>query len=286
MGKSYFIVGGDARQCAMRDLLCAQGQEVASFGLERDDRLDAKRIARLAQAEIVLLPLPAADEHGNLRAPYMNNAVPMELVWPLLHREQIVFGGMLSERLLKDAAKYDIAPVDYQLDEAFVLHNAHITAECAVHLTVQKLQDVLRGKRCLVLGYGRIGKFLARLLACSGCAVTVAVRRREVLTQAELDGYKTCDLRMLPAATTDADIIYNTIPHLVADRAVLGAIPKTCFCMDLASQPGGFDYGAAEEMGIQVLRAKGLPGAMAPKAAGKAILRVVERIMAEKEGKI
>ena len=49
--------------------------------------------------------------------------------------------------------------------------------------------------------------------------------------------------------------------------------------LELASAPGGFDEALCRECGLTLLRAPGLPGKCAPKAAGEAIAGAVMRIL-------
>ncbi len=58
---------------------------------------------------------------------------------------------------------------------------------------------------------------------------------------------------------------------------------KSALCIDLASKPGGVDFGAAEDLGIQTIWALGLPGKVAPESAGAAILDTVFQILTEQE---
>ena len=44
----------------------------------------------------------------------------MEMLWSLLHPQQKIFGGMLSEALLRSAAEYNLLPIDYYKREEFV----------------------------------------------------------------------------------------------------------------------------------------------------------------------
>ena len=72
-------------------------------------------------------------------------------------------------------------------------------------------------------------------------------------------------------------------PHLISDRRYLNCLKKTCLCIDLASKPGGIDFGAAESLGIETIWALGLPGKVASESAGAAILDTVFQILTEQE---
>ena len=67
--------------------------------------------------------------------------------------------------------------LDYSDDEAFLCENAYITAQCALKLTLDNIDTVLFGKRALIVGYGRIGKYLAAMIRAH-CAVIYAFSQR------------------------------------------------------------------------------------------------------------
>ena len=283
MKKTFFVAGGDARQKTVVRLLQERGCTVNHFGLAPDERPTPRSAAMMQQADVVLLPLPAEGRAGVLNAPLLREEVPLETLWPFLRPEQKIFGGRLSEQLLNDAAAHGLTLTDYFKREDFVLRNAYITAEGAVQRTMEQLRCTVRDTRCLVLGYGRIGKFLARLLRGFGAEVTVAARNSRALAQAQLDGCHSCMLTELKSVLPWCDVIYNTVPHMILDRELLRKVPEHCFCMDLASVPGGIDLPAAEKLGLNTLWASGLPGKTAPESAGKAVLDTIMQILKEQE---
>lgn len=282
MKQTFFVAGGDSRQAAAAELLHARGYAAAVFGLERGAHLTPETAARMGSADVVLLPLPAADG-GFLNAPAMEKKLPMETLWPLLQPRQKIFGGMLSEELLRSAAEYGLRPIDYFKREEFVLRNAYITAEGALELTMDRLPRTIRGTACLVIGYGRIGKFLARLLCALGAEVTVAARQGKDVVQAQLDGCRGCSLAQLAHILPRCGVVYNTVPHLILDRTLLERMDRRCLCIDLASKPGGVDRAAARELGLSAEWALSLPGKLAPASAGEAILETVFQILKEQE---
>ena len=73
---------------------------------------------------------------------------------------------------LKGARLYDYAARD-----DFAVLNAVPTAEGAIACAMSAYEGTIAGSSCLVTGYGRIGKVLARLLKAVGSRVTVSARR-------------------------------------------------------------------------------------------------------------
>jgi len=170
--------------------------------------------------------------------------------------------------------KYFLGRVlDYSDSESFLLDNAYVTAQCAIKLTFEHTDFSLRGKRALVLGYGRIGKYLASMLKSLGAVVFVFARREEARNDARKDGFIPCELSELNGCAPD--LVYNTVPHKIVDKETSDKLLKRALIMDLASSPGGF---FDEEV---AMKASALPGKLMPESAGKAIFNYVSSVLSQ-----
>jgi dipicolinate synthase subunit A len=92
-------------------------------------------------------------------------------------------------------------------------------------------------------------------------------------------GIQAFDTSELKDHVKNADLIFNTVPALIIDSAVLANVPHDVVIIDLASKPGGVDYPFAEKRGIKAILAPSLPGIVAPKTAGQILARTITRIM-------
>lgn len=183
----------------------------------------------------------------------------------------------LRERLLADGHTLTaengiiLAPpaekrgVPYWNDPVYIVENAALTAEGAAELVMRRLPGAVLGASILIVGYGRIGSMLADRLALLGASVTVAARRPESRAEARARGHRAVDVTELPA---DPDAVINTVPAPILSGDFGGAL-----CVELASAPGGWaDF-------TPVLRAHGLPGLYAPRAAADVMADAVYRVM-------
>ena len=155
-----------------------------------------------------------------------------------------------------------------------------LTAEGAVQMAMEELPVTVHGARCLVTGYGRIGKALSRLLWVMGAQVTVAARRFAEQSLARTQGCAVIDIASLPDAG-DFDVIFNTVPAMLFDRQLLRRLEKNTLLIDLASRPGGVDFNAAAELQIKTVWALSLPGRVAPKTAGGIIKDTILNMVRE-----
>ncbi len=177
----------------------------------------------------------------------------MQEVLEALSPTATIIGGNLPRDLMGGRPYIDLLQ-----DEEYVCQNAHITAHCAMALAAEHLDTTFRACRCLIIGWGRIGKCLAEVMRRLDAEVTVAVRNPRDRAILEALGYNTVSI--LQIDPTACDLIFNTAPQLILPDCKGSALK-----IDLASKPG--------ITGPDVLWARGLPGKMAPAAAGRQMAR-------------
>ncbi|MGB9803578.1 NAD(P)-dependent oxidoreductase, partial [Desulfofundulus sp.] len=166
------------------------------------------------------------------------------------------------------------------IDEVAIL-NSIPSAEGAIQVAMEKLPITIHGSNSIVLGFGRTGTTLARMLRALGSRTVVVARNPAQRARAFEMGLETADLPELPVIAAGADVIFNTIPALVLDERVLLQVRPGTLILDLASSPGGTDFEVARQLGITALLLPGLPGRVAPRTAGEILARVVPRLLAE-----
>lgn len=194
----------------------------------------------------LLLPIPSFTPDGKIKG-----GSDLDEVLGILPKNITVIGGNLNHPGLLEYNTLDLLQ-----DPFYLAENADITAHCAVKLAIEKLPVTLKNCPALVIGWGRIGKCLATLLARIGATVTVAARKeadRAILTAL---GYRTSDIDNL--ITSQYRVIFNTVPSMI-----LPNIPGKGLKIDLASSRG---LG-----GKDVIWARGLPNSDAPESSGKLI---------------
>ena len=161
-----------------------------------------------------------------------------------------------------------------------MIPNALLTAEGAVSIALKEYGKSIFSSRCLVVGFGRIGKILAKLLKNMGAKVTVSARSVKDVSLAKISGFETTNVSKI-SEKADFDLIFNTVPALVLNEGVLGYLSSARMIIDLASSPGGTDKLAAEGLGIKLIPALGIPGKCFPEAAGEIIADVIYKMIEE-----
>lgn len=279
---NFWVMGGDQRQAALAKLLEEDGHTVHTFGLEGAEGLVSEASAEEAvRADCVVLPLPAAGEGGRLNAPLSEREISLEQVLDSLRPGQLVCAGMVKGPLAALAEERGLVLRDYFAREELAVANAVPTAEGAVELALEELPITLHKARCLVIGYGRVGRVLAHRLGALGARVSVAARSHEQLAWAEVWGYATEHTARLTPWLCGYDLVVNTVPARVLGEAQLGALKPGALVLDLASKPGGVDFEAAARLGVRAIWALSLPGKVAPVSSGAYIKTTVYHIMEE-----
>ena len=183
--------------------------------------------------------------------------------------------GVLAGTLVASAALILLAMqgIDLLKDARYLAENAAITADCAIRLAGQGLKTVFRDLPILVIGWGRIGKCLAAQLRGLGADVTVAARKDADRAMLAALGYQAIPIEGLETCLPRYRIVFNTVPSEVISQQQVRHCRRDCMRIDLASVRG--------IAGEDVLWARGLPGTMAPEAAGRLIGSTALRLARE-----
>ncbi|MDA8228270.1 MAG: dipicolinate synthase subunit DpsA, partial [Desulfitobacterium hafniense] len=164
------------------------------------------------------------------------------------------------------------------LDELAIL-NSIPSAEGAIQMAMESTNITIHGSQCFVLGLGRSGWTLARMLNGMGARVTGVARKQPDLARASEMGLRPVHFSDLEDEISKAEIIFNTVPKLILDRVMLEKVAREAVIIDLASIPGGTDFDFAQTLGITARLAPGLPGIVAPKSAGRILAQVYPQLI-------
>jgi len=285
----FAVIGGDMRSARLAELLAADGHICSAYAL--DKMLMDGGVTHYAEiseavlgADCVILPLPVSLKEGFLNAPLSTSSHMLTGVFSALPKDAVICGGRIDEHTAHISDRAGITVVDYFAREELAVANAAAAAEGAVQLLFEELPVTLAGTKCLIIGFGRIGKLLARKLSPLGVDVAVSARRHADFAWIKACGYRVEDTRLLDGRLSDFDVIVNTVPARILGEHRLRQIKSDCLCLDLASKPGGIDFTAAARLQVKAIWALGLPGEVAPVTSGLAIRDTIYNILKERKG--
>lgn len=282
----FAVVGGDARQIQLAALLAEGGHDVYAFALDRAEPLGdvicGGDISRLSEKfDCVVLPIPLRADEEHLNAPLSSYQYLIDDIFSVLPTGQTVIAGKVDNSLFAKAGRSGIRLYDYLEREDFTVMNSIPTAEGAIEVAMRELDETLNRKKCLVIGFGHIGKLLCHYLAGLGVRVTASARKFGDLAWISAYGYNAIETAFVKNSLSEFDIIFNTVPALVLDEDALKRIKPAALVCDLASKPGGVDFNVAKQLGIHTVWALSLPGKCAPMSAAAAMRDTIYNILDE-----
>ncbi len=290
MYKTVSIIGGDLRIVNLIELLAKDDFLVYTYGLENSEDLieceNVKKCASITElvgsSEIIIGPQPMMNDQENISAPFAEEKIPIdELISEMSNKNKIFLAGKISETVEEKLKEGNIKSIDLLKREELVVLNTIATAEGTIQLAMENTQKTIHGSNILIMGFGRVGKVLAKMLDGIGAKVSCEARKNSDIAWIKAYGYNPVHLSELDTVLGDYDIIINTIPFQILDENRLKYVKKECTILDLSSTPGGVDRNAARRMGLKLIWALSLPGKVAPMTSAEFIKETLHHILKE-----
>ena len=139
----------------------------------------------------------------------------------------------------------------------------------------------MHDSNAMVIGYGRVGTVLCRMLAGIGAKVSVVVNTRHCLAAAKSCGHEAICFSKMNDHLSRMDVIYNTVPEILLDKNNMHFIKEKTLIIDLASPPYGVDVTAGRDLGLKILFSGSLPGKVAPVTTASYMLSTINQIIEE-----
>ncbi len=283
--ETFTVVGGDLRYVYLAGQLAEDGYKVIAVGFDNADLppcvagcTDVSQAIALGDA--VILPMPVSTDGKTVNAPFSRGCMPLEQIYAAVEPTKPVFGGAVTAEIAAAFERRGVSLYDILEREELTVANAVPTAEGALQLALEELPVTIDGAAVLIVGYGRIGKVLARMLTALGASVTVAARK-----PADREWARIAGCRAVPTTALERvgafDVVFNTAPTLLLTRAVLETMAPRTLLIDLASRPGGIDFDAAANLHLKTIWALSLPGRVAPKTAAHILAKTIGGIVEE-----
>lgn len=283
------IVGGDLRSIVCAKKLAGMGFECAIFGFSAyvGDFGGVTKTADLQSAirdaKAVILPVPVSCDGKHLNCPFCCSEIALNDVFSMICPETTILAGHICQKVNALVAKYELKIIDYSNRDEFKIANAIPTAEGAIAIAINETPKTIHNSRCLVIGYGRIGKILCNYLNALGAKVTASARKYSDFAWIKANNCTPVNTEEITKIAHEYDIIFNTVPTMIIGKQALSDISKNTLILDLASKPGGVDFDAAKELGLNVIWALSLPGKSAPVSSGEIMCDSIINILKEEK---
>ena len=276
MSTNFAIIGGDLRIIKLAKMLAKDGNKVYTYGLEKAEELKneeniifCEKINKAISehVEVVIGPIPFSSNGININAPFSYKEISIRELMHVLNAKILIAGSITPD-------VYDMAN-----DEYIEIIDVMKREELAVLNTITN--KIIHGSNVLILGFGRIGKVLARKMTGLSAKVTCAARKDEDLAWIKAYGHMATNINFLGENLSQYDIIINTVPHLILTEERMEYVKKECLLIDLASNPGGIDKKTAKDRNLKLIWALALPGKVAPVTTAEFIKYTIYNILKE-----
>ena len=279
MSKNLGILGGDLRIIFLSNLLAKEGYNIYTYGIESYN-INIKKCKTIEEiskiCNIVISGIPFSKDGILVNSPFSDDKIKVDTVLEVLKNKTLI-AGAIKQEIKEKAHESKINVVDIMDDESFTILNVIPTVEGAIQIAMENTDFTIHNSKCLVLGFGRIGKLLSNQLSKMGAKVSCMARKDKDLTWIKAYQYKEIHIDNLDKNLNKYDIIFNTVPSLIIDEQKLNLLKDTnTLIIELASKPGGIDASKAKEYNIKVIEAQGLPGKVAPLTSAKYIKETLE----------
>lgn len=288
MKYKFAIIGGDLRIIKLAEMLANEENEIYVYGLEKAEDIKNKpniiqcdSIKKAIQnVEIVIGPIPFSSNGNTINAPFSDKEITIREMMHVINAKVLIAGGITPEVYGMANDEY-IEIIDIMKREELAVLNTIATAEGTIQIAIENTNKILHGSEVLILGFGRIGKVLARKLAGLAVKVTCAARKDEDLAWIQAYGHKATNINAIGENLSEYDIIINTVPHMILTEERLQYVKNDCLLIDLASNPGGIDKKAVKDKKLKFVWALSLPGKVAPTTSAEFIKDTIYNIVKE-----
>lgn len=256
----FYILGTDKRSINIRKMYEEENKVVKDF----------------KEADYIISPTPFTKDKKYVTGTDIECGEIINMC-----KNKILFSGALPIYIKEQLDKENIKYYDLMDYDDIAILNAVPTAEGAVKIAIEKTDITLCDSNVLVLGFGRIGKVLTKMLLGLGANVYCEARKEKDLAQIRAMGYNEIDLKELEDYLPEFDYIFNTVPYMIMDKNRLDLVKKDVCIIDLASSPGGVDFEYAKEKNINASLELALPARVAPKSAAIYFKQKIDKIIQE-----
>lgn len=286
MEKAITVIGGDLRIVKLIEMLDKDGYTVYTYGLENSEELlnlDSVEMCptleeAIKNSKVIVGPVPLSSDRRRLSTPFGRNSVELTDFTSAIKGKYLIAGNIgIKDELDAKGIQY----TDLLKREEFSVLNTIATAEGTIQIAMEETQRTLHGSNVLVMGFGRIGKVLAKMLNGIGAKVYCEARKNEDISWIKAYGYNPIHLNDLDENLGKFEIIINTIPFQLLEGKRLDLIKKDAVIIDLASNPGGVDRKAAREKKLKVIWALSLPAKVAPLTSAEFIKETLYHVLKE-----
>ena len=218
---------------------------------------------------LILLPIPTTRDGIFVTG----TDLTLEKMLSDLELGTLVAGYGIPDNIKKEAENAGVFVYDAAYDEDFLKENAIVTAHGALGHILSGFTEDISDLEIGIIGYGRIGSELLRLLLLMGADVRVYTTKPHVAKTLGESGVK-CEIVGDYVDWGKNQLIINTAPAKLIDEELLFGELKGIRIIDLAS-------GKIFPELSNITKLPSIPEKMYPETAGRIYAKYVKRALSE-----
>ncbi len=275
MNYKFAIIGGDKRNIFLSKFLKDLGHDVKIYGFDKSGLENKTTLKETINfADYIICPIPFTRDDVFLNTPLSSQKIEINELLENTNNKKPIFTGVFNKNL----ANLDML-VDIYNTEALTTASAISTTEGAIKIAIENTDFSLYNSQALVIGYGKIGSYLAQTLKSLGVNITVVTKDELSISNAIDNGFKTYKNTEIDTTLSNKNIIFNTAPAIQIDSSNIKNIDSDCLYIELASKPFGIDYEESVKNNIKVIYGMSLPGLVSPKTIANTLCNeILEKI--------
>lgn len=257
MDKIIYVLGNDSRYVYVKSILKEKG-----FSL-------LENISSENLPNVIILPMQGLHEDVSI------NEVTIDDSFFKIHKNAIFVSGTNTNYLLNKQEKFGFKQIVLNNMPQFTNVNSIATAEGVLALILKNKKKLLSELTVMILGYGKSSRAIADLLTRNKVKNIIVARSEISRVEAYTMSKYVTSFNELTDYLKTTDIIVNTVPSLVVTKEIMQKCNKDIYIIDIASKPGGVDYEAANNLGLNAYLAPGLPSIYAPYSSALALVNTL-----------
>ena len=279
---NILIIGGDDRYLHVIKKLLAERVHITVVGYSDEVltnfHIKNKKITEVdfSLMDVIILPVEGIDQEAKVHSHYLTEEIQLTAtMFANTPAHCTIFTGTANNLLRKYTLEADRALIPLFERDDIAIANSIPTAEATLQIAMEETATTIHGSDVLIIGFGRVGKTIARLFHQVGANIIVAARKDGDMARIQEMTYRHIHIDHIQSKLANSDIIINTVPTPVLKQTELSIVQPTSIIIDIASKPGGTDFKTADKLGITAIHALGLPGKVAPTTSGNIIADVI-----------
>ncbi len=293
MDINFAVIGGDLRTIELIKIISKNSNyRIKTYGLKFNKDFKENNInicnslqEALYNSDIVIGPVPFSKDGENIYSIDEKNIIKIKDFINNLGKNKIFIAGNICDEVIDQIKNKNKSLIieDIMKKSRFAIMNLVSTVEGAIKSAISNTDKILQGSNVLVLGFGRLGKLLAKRFKQLDAYVTCTARKEDDLAWIDVLGYDSINIKNnleeLNKQLSKFDIIINTVPKLLLTNENIKYIKKECLLIELASKPGGIDKKECSKLGLNFVNEQGLPGRIAPFTSARIIYNEIKDIL-------